>query len=121
MEVVRLCVGKAREVEGPEGPLRTAIFKAAVEGPVVANIDADPAATPQALRLHLLGSCLGLLLQQRGHLVLHACAMALSERISPITHDESRFRPAAFSSTSERNSSGKRHSYQRRSPLLPSA
>jgi hypothetical protein len=42
-------------------------------------IDVDPSATPHDVRVFLLGTCLGALLHQRGHLVLHASGVALEE------------------------------------------
>lgn len=52
----------------------------AVLGGAEIVVDRDRAATDEVLRHHLLGSALGLLLQQRGALVLHASAVEVQGR-----------------------------------------
>lgn len=46
-----------------------------VSGGCEIAVDSDPAVTPDRLRLFLLGAAIGVLLHQRGRLVLHASAM----------------------------------------------
>jgi hypothetical protein len=42
-------------------------------------VDADPAADPEAVRLFVLGTMMGAILMQRGHLVLHGNAFATGD------------------------------------------